>query len=87
MKLKPMTFLEPRDDPAGDGVGRVKTIGIVRPLEGNGRWGHICHDDVGLRADQLRRECSYPIGITAAPSKFHPQVAALGPTQARKALE
>src|SRR5215469_16017124 len=35
-------------------------------LEGNGRRGRVCHDDVGLQADQFLRECSYPIDVTAA---------------------
>jgi hypothetical protein len=39
-----------------------------------------------LQADQLLRERSYPIGVTAAPTKVHPHVAAIGPTQARKRL-
>jgi hypothetical protein len=39
-----------------------------------------------LQADQLPREPSYPIDVTAAPPKVHPQVAAIGPTQARKRL-
>jgi hypothetical protein len=39
-----------------------------------------------LQADQLLHERSYPIGIIAAPSKIHPQVAAIGPTQVRKRL-
>jgi hypothetical protein len=39
-----------------------------------------------LQADQLRCERSYPIDVTAAPSKVHPQVAAIGPTQVRKRL-
>jgi hypothetical protein len=38
------------------------------PLEGNGH-GPACQDDVGLQADQLLRERSYPIGVTAAPPK------------------
>jgi hypothetical protein len=39
-----------------------------------------------LQADQLLRERSYPIDVTAAPPKVHPHVAAVGPTQARKRL-
>ena len=31
------------------------------PLEGNDHGGRGCHDDVGLQADQLLREGSYPI--------------------------
>ena len=43
-------------------------------------------DDVGLQADQLLRERSYPIVVTLAPPKVHPHVAASGPTQVRKRL-
>src|SRR5262249_53383526 len=39
-----------------------------------------------LQADQLLRERSYPIGVIAAPTKVHPHVAAIGPTQGRKRL-
>jgi hypothetical protein len=39
-----------------------------------------------LQADQLLRERSHPIGVIAVPSKVHPHVAALGPTQVRKRL-
>jgi hypothetical protein len=39
-----------------------------------------------LQADQLLRERSYPIDVTAGPTKVHPQVAAIGPTQTRKRL-
>ena len=56
------------------------------PLEGNGRGGRVCQDDVGLQADQLLRERSYPIGVRAAPTKVHPHIAAIAPTQARKRL-
>src|SRR5262249_7718729 len=35
---------------------------------------------------QLRRERSYPIGVTATPTKVHPRAAANGPTQVRKLL-
>ena len=38
-------------------------------------------DDVGLQADQLLRERSYPIGVIPAhPPEVHPHVAAIGPT-------
>jgi hypothetical protein len=56
------------------------------PLDGSGRWGYACQDDVGLQADQLLRDRLYPIDVTAAPMKVHPHVAAIGPTQARKCL-
>jgi hypothetical protein len=32
------------------------------------------------------RECSYRIGVNAAPTKVDPHVAAIGPTQVRKRL-
>jgi hypothetical protein len=37
-----------------------------------------------LQADQLLRERSYPIDVTAGPTKVDPHVAAIGPTQVRK---
>jgi hypothetical protein len=39
-----------------------------------------------LQADQLVRERLCPNVVTAVPSKVHPHVAAIGPTQARKRL-
>jgi hypothetical protein len=39
-----------------------------------------------LEADQLLRERSYPIDVTAGRPEVHPHVAAIGPTQARKRL-
>jgi hypothetical protein len=48
--------------------------------------GHDCHDDVGLQADQLLRERSCPIDVTAGPTTINPRVAAIGPTQVRKRL-
>jgi hypothetical protein len=39
-----------------------------------------------LQADQLLGERSYPIDVTAAPTKVHPNVATVGPTQVRKRL-
>jgi len=39
-----------------------------------------------VQADQLIRDLSYPIDVIAAPPEVHPQVAAIGPTQARKCL-
>jgi hypothetical protein len=39
-----------------------------------------------LQADQLLRERSYPIGVSASITKVHPHVAAIGPTQVRKRL-
>jgi hypothetical protein len=56
------------------------------PLEGGGRRSSVCQDDVGLRADQLLRERSYPIGVTAGPANVHPHVAAIDPTQVPERL-
>jgi hypothetical protein len=53
-------------------------------LEGSGRRGRNCQDDVGLQADQLLRERWYPIDRRTP--KVHPHIAAIGPTQARKRL-
>ena len=39
-----------------------------------------------MQADQLLRERSHLIAISAGPTKVDPQVAAIGPTQARKRL-
>jgi len=47
------------------------------PLEGNGRRGRACQDDVGLQTDQLVRERSHPIGVNARPTKVDPHVAAI----------
>jgi hypothetical protein len=55
-------------------------------LDGSGRRGPICQDDVGLQTDQLLRERSCPVDVTAAPTKVYPHVAANGPTQVRKRL-
>ena len=85
----PARAVEPRDDAAGDGVGHGHKDDRDRlrlPLEGSGRRGPRLSDDVGLQADQLLRERSYPIDVTAAPPKVHPHVAAIGPTQVRKRL-
>jgi hypothetical protein len=91
LRAKPVTFplVEPRDDAAGDGVAYARKDGRDRPrlsLEGKGRRGGACHDDVGLRADQLVRERSHPIDVIAEPTKVDPHVAAIGPAQARKRL-
>ena len=61
--------VELRDDAAGDGVAHVREDDRDRPrlpLDGNGRQGRVCHEDVGLQAHQLLRERSYPINVTAA---------------------
>jgi hypothetical protein len=55
-------------------------------LDGSGRRGRACQDDVGLQADQLPREHSYPIGVITDPTKVDPHVAAIGPNQVRKGL-
>jgi hypothetical protein len=39
-----------------------------------------------LQEDQFLRERSYPIDVAAVLPKVHPNVAAIGPTQARKRL-
>jgi hypothetical protein len=39
-----------------------------------------------LQADQLLREGSHPIDVIASPTKVHPHVAAIRPTQVRKRL-
>src|ERR1700751_4613463 len=80
----PTRVVGPRDDAAGNGVAQGRKDDRDRPrlpLEGNGRRGRVCHDDVGLQADQLLRERSYSIYVAAAPTKVHPHVAAIDPTQ------
>ena len=79
----PTRAVEPRDDPASDGVAHARKDDRDRPrlpLDGNSRRGRACHDDVRLQADQLLRERSHPIDVTAAPPKVNPHVAAIGPT-------
>jgi hypothetical protein len=39
-----------------------------------------------LEANQLLRERSYPIDVSAGPTALDPYVAAIGPTQVRKRL-
>jgi len=63
---------------------RLPRIGVLMPFDENDPAGkrndrrrRVCQDDVGLQADQLLRERSYPIGVTAAPTKVHPHVAAV----------
>jgi hypothetical protein len=85
----PTRAVKSRDDAAGDEIAHAREDDRDRPrlpLEGSGRHGPACHDHVGLQADQLLRECSYPIDVGAAPTKVHPHVATIGPTQARKRL-
>ena len=74
---------------AGDGIAHARKDDRDRPrlpLEGSGRRGPVCQDDVGLQADQLRRERSCAIDVTATRTKVHPHVAAIGPTQGRERL-
>src|SRR5437763_9710871 len=74
----PTRAVEPRDDAAGDGIAHVRKNDRDlprRPLEGSGRRDPVCQDDVGLQADQLLRERSYPTVVSAAPTKVHPHVA------------
>jgi hypothetical protein len=81
--------VEPRDNAAGDRIGHGRKDDRHRsrlPLEGSGRQGPACQDDVGLQADQLLCERWYPIDVIAVPSKVDARVAAIGPTQARKRL-
>jgi hypothetical protein len=85
----PTRPVEPRDDALGNRVGHVRKDDRDRPrlpLDGSGRRGPKCHDDVGLQADQLLRERSYPIDVIAGPPKVHQHVTAIGPTQDRKRL-
>jgi hypothetical protein len=85
----PARLVEPRDDAAGDRVAHARKDDRDRPrlpLDGNGRRGRACYDDVGLQADQLLRERSYPTGVIATPTKVHPHVAAIGPAQVHKGL-
>src|SRR6516164_7346160 len=85
----PSRVVEPRHDAVGDGIGHVRKDDRDRPrlpLEGNGRRGSPCQNDVRWQAYQLPRERSYAIGVSAAPTKVHPQVAAIGPTQVHKCL-
>jgi hypothetical protein len=58
---------------------RVRRIGVLMPGDENDPVAK----DVGLQADQLLRERSYPIDVTTAPTKVHPHVAAIDPTQVR----
>ena len=91
MLAKPVTFpagrLSRGTMPKATGSpAPAKTIGIVRVS----RWKATVADPLarmtGLQADQLLRERWYPIHVIAVPSKVHPHVAAIGPTQARKRL-
>jgi hypothetical protein len=74
--------------PVATGSTRLaKTIGIVRVS----RWRAAATavefaKNIGLQADQLLRERSYPVGVAASPTKVNLHVAAFGPTQIRKRL-
>ena len=75
--------VEPRDDAAGDRIAHGRKDDRDRPrltLDGSGRPGRDCHDDVGSQADQLLVERSYLIAVIAVPPKVHPYVVAFGPT-------
>src|SRR5262249_22075801 len=81
--------VDARDDAAGEGVAHGRKDDRDRPrgpLEGCGRRGRVCHDDVGLQTDQLLRDLSYPIEVTAGPMNVQAHVAGLSPTQARNGL-
>src|SRR5215471_10376482 len=83
----PTRLVEPRDNAAGDGVAHGHKDDWNRPrlpLDGNGRYVRACQDDVGLQADQLLREGSYPIVVTTGPTNVQTNVATIGPTQVRK---
>jgi hypothetical protein len=83
----PTRAVEPRNDALGDRVGHASKDDRNRPrlpLDGDGRRGAAWHDDVGLQADQLLRERSYPIDVTAAPPNVYSHVAAIGPTRRRQ---
>ena len=85
----PTRAVKPLDDTVGDGVGHVHKDDRDRPrlpLEGNGRRGPACHDDVGLQTDQFLCERSCPIDVIAGPPRVNPNAAAIGPTQVRKRL-
>src|SRR6516165_9016966 len=84
----PTRAVKPGDDAGGYGVAQARDDRdrLRLPLEGNSRRRRACHDDVGLQADQLLREHSYPIDVIAVPTKVYPHVAAIGPTQVRKCL-
>jgi hypothetical protein len=79
----PTRAVKARDDAADDGIAHVRKNDRDRPrlpLEGNGRRGRVCQDGVWFQADQLLRERLYPIDVSAASTKVHPHVAAIGPT-------
>src|SRR5262249_26018448 len=76
-------------DAAADGIAHAREDDRDRPrlsLEGKGRRGPACQDDVGLQTDHLLGERAGPIDVIAEPPKVDPQITALGPTQAREGL-
>jgi hypothetical protein len=66
----------------------AKTIGIVRVSRWTAAVARVAAVSMmsGLQADQLCRERSYPIGVSASITKVDPHIAAIDPTQARKRL-
>src|SRR6516164_8432494 len=71
----PTGAVEPRDDAAGDGLAHARKDDRDCPrllLEGNGRRGRACQDDVGLQTDQLLGERPYPIDVITGPPKVNP---------------
>ena len=82
-RAKPVTF--PRGRSSRDGIAHVRKDDRDRPRRPQG-GNAVCQDDVGLQADQLLRERSHPINVTAGPTKVHPHVVAIRPTQARRRL-
>jgi hypothetical protein len=86
---RPPANVPPCDNPASDGFGHGRKDdrdGLRLPLDGNGRRGPECNDDVGLQANQVLHKRSYPIDVTAVPPNVHQHVAAIGPIQVRKRL-
>ena len=78
-----------RNQAGADRVADVRKYDRDRPrlpLDGCRRRGRACQDDIRLQADQLPRERSYPIDVSARPPKINLHVAAVGPTQVRKRL-
>ena len=74
--------------PLATGVDHARKADRDRPrfpLEGNGRHGRACQDDVGLQGNQLLRERSCPIDVTAAQRRAVRMLTAIGPTEAGRA--
>jgi hypothetical protein len=81
-----LTACAPRRLRLVEGVGHPAIRTMRRRAQPTRSPHQRCQDDVGFQADQLPREPSYQIDVTAAPPKVHPRVATNGPTQARKGL-